>query len=276
MKLLRYGESGHERPGVLDSEGRIRDLSGMFRDLGGETLNPAQLSLLKGMDLSSLPGVKDGSRLGPCVFGTRHFIGVGLNYADHAAETGMPIPREPILFNKAVSSISGPNDPILLPPGAAKVDWEIELALVIGQRAWQVSEGTALEYLAGFCICNDLSERSWQLEGSGQWLKGKSAPSFGPIGPWLVTPDEIPDPMALSLVLEVNGEVMQFGSTATMIFGPAFLIAYISRYMILEPGDVITTGTPPGVGMGRNRYLASGDHLHLAITSLGEQAYDVL
>lgn len=276
MKYLRYGPPGEERPGLLDGDGCIRDLGGVFADLAGDCLDPSRLSDLTTGDIALLPRVEGDVRLGSCVVGTRHFIGIGLNYADHAAETGMPIPSEPIVFNKAPSCIGGPNDPIPVPPGAFKVDWEVELALVIGRRAWQVSEAQALDYLAGYCICNDVSERAWQLEGTGQWLKGKSAPGFGPLGPWLVTPDEIPDPLSLGLTLEVNGETMQSGSTATMIFGPAYLVSYLSRFMALEPGDVITTGTPPGVGMARGRFLKPGDQVRAAVAGLGEQANAVV
>lgn len=275
MRFLRYGEPGRERPGILDQDNSIRDLGGIIGDLSVDRLDPTRLSAFADMDLSSLPYVDGTVRLGPCVAGTGQFIGIGLNYADHAEETGMPIPHEPIVFNKAPSSISGPNDPIPIPPGATKIDWEVELALVIGRRAWQVHEREALDFLSGYCICNDLSERAWQLEGTGQWLKGKSAPGFGPLGPWLVTKDEIPNPMALSLTLEVNGERMQSGSTSTMIFGPAYLIAYLSRFMVLEPGDVITTGTPPGVGMARKRFLKPGDWVHAEVSGLGEQLYIV-
>lgn len=271
MKLLRYGDPGRERPGILDEDHGIRDLGVILGDLSGDELDPVRLSALADIDLTTLPRVDHGVRLGPCITGTRNFIGIGLNYADHAEETGMPIPDEPIVFNKAPSSISGPYDPICVPPGSTKVDWEVELALVIGQRAWQIRESDALDFLSGYCICNDVSERAWQMGGTGQWVKGKSAPGFGPLGPWLVTKDEIPDPMALSLQLEVNGIKMQSGSTATMIFGPANLIAYLSRFMVLEPGDVITTGTPPGVGMAHNRFLNSGDWVRAAVSGLGEQ-----
>ncbi|OBS10378.1 fumarylacetoacetate hydrolase family protein [Acidihalobacter prosperus] len=275
MKYLRYGEPGRERPGVLDDAGVIRDLGGRCDDLAGDALDPARLMALTGADLASLPAVDAGVRLGPCVAATRQFIGIGLNYADHAAETGMPIPQEPIVFNKAPGCMAGPNDAIPVPPGAAKVDWEVELALVIGRRAWQVEEADALGHLAGYCICNDVSERAWQLEGTGQWLKGKSAPGFGPLGPWLVTPDEVPDPLSLAMTLEVNGETMQSGSTATMIFSPAYLVSYLSRFMVLEPGDVITTGTPPGVGMARGRFLRPGDRVRARVAGLGEQVNEV-
>ncbi|AOV17288.1 2-hydroxyhepta-2,4-diene-1,7-dioate isomerase [Acidihalobacter aeolianus] len=275
MKYLRYGEPGRERPGVLDDAGVIRDLGGRCDDLAGDALDPARLMALTGADLASLPAVDAGVRLGPCVAATRQFIGIGLNYADHAAETGMPIPQAPIVFNKAPGCMAGPNDAIPVPPGAAKVDWEVELALVIGRRAWQVEEADALGHLAGYCICNDVSERAWQLEGTGQWLKGKSAPGFGPLGPWLVTPDEVPDPLSLAMTLEVNGETMQSGSTATMIFGPAYLVSYLSRFMVLEPGDVITTGTPPGVGMARGRFLRPGDRVRARVAGLGEQVNEV-
>lgn len=271
MKFLRYGEPGHERPGVLDQAGCIRDLSGLFMDLSGEHLDPAKLSSWIDADLNTLPLVDHEVRIGPCVTNTRHFIGIGLNYADHAVETGMPIPKEPIVFNKAPSCITGPYDPIELPPNAQKADWEVELAMVIGRRAWQVEEGQALAHLSGYCICNDISERAWQMEGTGQWLKGKSAPGFGPLGPWLVTHDELEDPLSLDLLLEVNGKPMQSSSTSNMIFGPAYLIAYLSHFMVLEPGDIITTGTPPGVGLGRNQFLKPNDRIKASVSGLGEQ-----
>lgn len=276
MKFFRHGTPGAERPGMLDPEGRLRDLSGLIDDLGGAVLDPDALAELGARDIAALPLVDEAVRIGPCVAGTRHFLAIGLNYADHAAETGMPTPQEPIVFNKAPNCIAGPYDAIPVPPGATKVDWEVELALVIGRRAWQVSEADALGHLAGYCICNDVSERAWQLEGTGQWLKGKSAPGFGPLGPWLVTPDEVPDPLSLAMALEVNGETMQSGSTATMIFGPAFLVSYLSRFMVLEPGDVITTGTPPGVGMARGRFLKPGDRVRAMVAGLGEQVNEVV
>ncbi len=272
LKLIRYGAQGAEKPGLLDAEGKLRDLSGHVADIIGATVDDATLNRLRAIDPTTLPLVPDSARLGPCIGDTRHFIAIGLNYADHAAESNMPIPKEPIVFSKATSSIAGPNDACPFPPGATKVDWEVELAIVIGRRAYRVSEAEALDYVAGYCVCNDLSERVWQLERAGQWIKGKSAPGFGPLGPWLVTRDEVPDPLVLELTLDVNGERKQTGSTSTMIFGPAYLISYLSQFMALEPGDVITTGTPPGVGMARNQYLKPGDALRLSITGLGEQS----
>lgn len=272
MKLVRYGAEGAEKPGLVDGQGRLRDLSGHVADITGATVDDATLSRLRAIDPAQLPLVPAATRLGPCIGNTRHFIAVGLNYADHAAEANMPIPQEPIIFSKAPSSIAGPYDACFLPEGATKVDWEVELAVVIGRRAYRVSEVQALDHVAGYCICNDLSERAWQLERSGQWMKGKSAPGFGPLGPWLVTRDEIQNPLALDLTLDVNGERKQTGSTSTMIFGPAFLISYLSQFMALEPGDVITTGTPPGVGMASNQYLKSGDSVRLSISGLGEQS----
>lgn len=257
--------------------GELRDLSGKVDDIAGHALRRESLNWLRALDPAVLPIVHGGPRLGPPVAGVRKFIGVGLNYADHAAETGQPIPVEPVLFAKAASSICGPNDDVVLPPGAEKGDWEVELAVAIGERACRVSETEAMQHVAGYLICNDVSERAYQLEGTGQWLKGKSADTFGPLGPWLVTTDEIPDPQALSMYLEVNGEPMQTGSTATMIFGVASLVSYISRFMTLEPGDIITTGTPPGVGLGRKpqRFLRPGDVMRLTIEGLGEQRQKV-
>lgn len=271
MKLIRHGAAGAEKPGLVNAEGKLRDLSAHIPDITGAALDDATLGRLRALDPAQLPLVPAGTRLGACVGGTRHFIAIGLNYADHAAESNMPIPQEPIVFSKAPSSIAGPNDACTLPQGATKVDWEVELAIVIGRRAYQVSEAQALDYVAGYCVCNDLSERVWQLERSGQWMKGKSAPGFGPIGPWLVTRDEVPNPLALELTLDVNGERKQTGSTSTMIFGPAFLISYLSQFMMLEPGDIITTGTPPGVGMASNQYLKPGDTVRLSVQGLGEQ-----
>lgn len=278
MKLIRYGEPGKERPGMLGPNGELRDLSGKIDDIAGTVLSKEGLDRLRALDPAVLPIVHGDPRLGPPVAGVRKFIGVGLNYADHAAETGQPIPAEPVLFTKAVSSICGPNDDVILPPGAEKGDWEVELAVVIGEPARRVSETQAMQHVAGYMICNDVSERAYQLEGTGQWLKGKSADTFGPLGPWLVTTDEIADPQALPMFLEVNGEPMQKGSTATMIFGVASLVSYISRFMTLEPGDIITTGTPPGVGLGQKppRYLRPGDVMRLWIEGLGEQCQKVV
>jgi 2,4-didehydro-3-deoxy-L-rhamnonate hydrolase len=273
MKFLRYGPSGHERPAVVDAQGTLRDISSLCTDLTGSALSRASLLRIARADLQSLPVVPAGERLGPCVGGTRNFIAVGLNYADHAAESGLAVPKEPVLFNKAPSCIAGPNDPLIIPRGSQKTDWEVELAIVIGERASYVSESDAANVIAGYCICHDVSERAFQLEGTGQWTKGKGCPSFGPVGPWLVTPDEVGNVQSLAMWLDVNGERMQTGSTATMVFGVHFLVSYISRFMALEPGDIITTGTPPGVGMGKKppRYLAAGDVVRLGIDKLGAQ-----
>jgi 2,4-diketo-3-deoxy-L-fuconate hydrolase len=273
MKLLRFGPEGQEKPGLLDSEGRIRDLSGILPDISGPAIRAGLLARLAGVDPASLPLAPAGVRIGPCVGQVGNFIAVGLNYSEHATETGAEIPSEPILFNKAPSCIVGPYDDVVLPPGSVKSDWEVEIAFVIGKRASYVTEADALDYIAGYTICNDVSEREYQLEHGGQWMKGKCCPTFGPIGPWLVTPDEIPDPQNLTLWLDVNGERVQKSSTRTMIFPIAHLIAYISRFMILEPGDLVTTGTPPGVGLGMKpeRYLKKGDVMTLSVEGLGEQ-----
>jgi 2,4-didehydro-3-deoxy-L-rhamnonate hydrolase len=278
MKLVRFGPAGQEKPGLVDADGRIRDLSAHVRDLAGDELSPKRLTRLRGIDPASLPEVPAETRLGPCVGAVRNFVAVGLNYSDHAAETGSPIPAEPILFNKAPSCIVGPNDDTIIPKGAKKLDWEVELAIVIGERASYVHANNAFDYVAGFCICNDVSEREFQLERGGTWSKGKGCPTFGPLGPWLVTPDEIPDVQNLSMWLDVNGERRQTGSTATMIFNCAQIVSYTSHFMILEPGDVITTGTPPGVGLGMKppRYLEAGDVVTLSIEGLGEQRQQVI
>ena len=273
MKLLRYGAPGSEKPGLLDGDGNIRDLSGIVPDIGGAWLDDNNLDRIRTADIAVLPLVDKRQRIGTCVTTPVNFIAVGLNYADHAAESGMPIPSEPILFSKAPNCIVGPSDDVIIPPASSGLDWEIELAFVIGKRAWNVEESNAMQHIAGFCICNDVSERSWQLEGTGQWLKGKSAPTFGPLGPWLVTGDEIGDIGNLKMELKVDGKTMQSGSTKTMIFGVSFLVSYISRFMELLPGDVITTGTPPGVGMGMKPpiFLKPGNVMELAIEGLGEQ-----
>jgi 2-keto-4-pentenoate hydratase/2-oxohepta-3-ene-1,7-dioic acid hydratase in catechol pathway len=273
MKLVRFGPAGEERPGLIDSDGRIRDLSEIIPDISGPTLSRETLRSLKAADPSSLPIAPDGARIGPCVGDVGNFIAVGLNFADHAAETGAPIPPEPILFNKAPSCIVGPNDDVVIPKSSKKTDWEVELAIVIGERASYVGASDALDYVAGFCICHDVSEREFQLERGGTWSKGKGCPTFGPLGPWLVTKDEIADVQNLPMWLDVNGERMQSGSTSTMIFNCAQLVSYISHFMILEPGDVITTGTPPGVGMALKppRFLKAGDVVTLGIEGLGEQ-----
>ncbi|MGP9821325.1 fumarylacetoacetate hydrolase family protein [Salinarimonas sp. NSM] len=273
MKLVRYGAPGEERPGLIDADGAIRDLSGEIPDISGPVLAPQTLTRIAALDPASLPKAPDGVRLGACIGDVGHFIAVGLNYADHAAETGSPIPAEPILFSKAPSCIVGPNDDVMLPKGSQKTDWEVELAIVVGRRASYVAANEALDYVAGYCVCNDVSEREFQMERGGQWMKGKSAPTFGPLGPWLVTADEVGDPQDLALFLDVNGARMQTGSTRTMIFSCAQLVSYISHFMVLEPGDVITTGTPPGVGLGMKppRYLKDGDVVRLGIEKLGEQ-----
>ena len=273
MKLVRFGPPGQEKPGLVDTDGTIRDLSGVVSDIDGTTLSRQSLDRLRGMDAKSLPAAPAGARIGPCVGNVRNFIAVGLNFADHAKETGAPIPAEPILFNKAPSCIVGPNDDIVIPRGSQKTDWEVELCIVIGERASYVGANEAMNYVAGFCICNDVSEREYQLERSGQWMKGKGCPTFGPLGPWLVTPDEIADVHSLSMWLDVNGEKMQRGSTKTMIFNVPKIVSYTSHFMILEPGDVITTGTPPGVGLGMKppKFLKAGDVVTLGIEGLGEQ-----
>jgi 2-keto-4-pentenoate hydratase/2-oxohepta-3-ene-1,7-dioic acid hydratase in catechol pathway len=278
MKLLRYGEIGQERPGILDAGGQIRDLSGVVGDLAGVALGRESLNRIKGLDLGSLPVVEGRPRIGAPVGVVPKFLGIGLNYRDHAEETGMPIPEIPIVFAKASSCVSGPYDPVLVPKGFERMDFEVELAVVIGSRAKNVAQADALSFVAGYAICNDVSERSLQVGGPGEWIKAKSHDSFGPLGPWLVTTDEIPDPQKLDLTLDLNGARMQTGSTATMIFGVAELVSYISKYMTLVPGDVITTGTPPGVGMARKPrvFLKPGDELHLTVSGLGEQRLKVM
>ena len=276
MKLLRYGEPGRERPGMLDQDGNIRDLSVLTRDLCGGVLEV--LPALRGIDAGALPIVAGDVRLGPPVAATGKFICIGLNYADHAAESGMDVPPEPVIFMKATSAICGPNDPIVIPRGSQKTDWEVELAVVIGRSAKHVSKSEAMGHVAGFAVTNDVSERDFQIERQGQWTKGKSCDNFGQIGPWLVTPDEIADPQNLKMWLRVNGETMQDGSTATMVYGVAHLISYLSGFMTLHPGDVISTGTPPGVGLGQNppRYLKAGDVVELGIAGLGSQRQEVV
>lgn len=278
MKLLRHGTPGNERPGLLDAEGRIRDLSAAIPDLAGDALLPASLARLRALAWRDLPLVSGAPRLGSCVAQTGKFICIGLNYADHAAESGMPAPAEPVVFMKATSAICGPNDDVVIPRGSKKTDWEVELGVVIGKPAKYVSRETALDHVAGYCVINDLSEREFQLEGTGQWVKGKSADTFGPIGPWLVTADEIADPQRLELFLEVDGQRRQKGSTAAMIFPIAHLISYLSRFMSLQPGDIISTGTPPGVGHGQRPplYLRPGQTMRLGIAGLGEQRQRVV
>ena len=279
MKLLRYGPVGQEKPGMLDAAGKLRDLSGTVADIAGDTLSPAGLAKLKALDPASLPLVSGNPRLGACIGNVGKFIAVGLNYSDHAAETGAAVPKEPILFMKATSSIVGPNDTVVIPKKSVKTDWEVELAIVIGTKANYVDEADALKHVAGYCIVNDVSEREFQAERGGQWTKGKSADTFGPMGPWLVTPDEIADIQALDMFLDVSGQRRQTGTTKTMIFGVRFLVHYISQFMTLHPGDVITTGTPPGVGLGIKPtpvFLKPGDDMHLGIQGLGEQRQKVV
>jgi 2-keto-4-pentenoate hydratase/2-oxohepta-3-ene-1,7-dioic acid hydratase in catechol pathway len=278
MKLLRYGSVGQERPGILDSEGRIRDLSAEILDIAGSALLPAELARLRSIAPSSLPLVEGNPRIGPCVAGTGKFICIGLNYSDHAAETGATVPPEPIIFMKATSAIVGPNDQIEIPRGSEKTDWEVELGVVIGKTAKYVSEAEAMDHVAGYCVVNDVSERAFQSERQGQWTKGKSCDTFGPIGPWLVTADEVADPQSLKMHLEVNGRTFQNGSSATMIYGVRYLIAYLSQFMSLLPGDIISTGTPPGVGLGQkpNVFLKAGDIVTLGIEGLGEQRQEFM
>jgi 2,4-diketo-3-deoxy-L-fuconate hydrolase len=277
MRLVRYGESGAEKPGLIDEENVLRDLSEEIDDLAGGSLSRATFDKLRALNPKSLAKADPSHRIGPCVGNVGHFIAVGLNYVDHAKESGMEIPKEPILFNKAPSCIVGPHDDVIVPKGSDRLDWEVEIGIVIGEEALYVSEDQAMDHVAGFCLCNDVSERTFQAQRGGQWMKGKSAPTFGPIGPWLVTPDELGDPQAVDLWLDVNGERMQTGSTATMIFGVKTLVSYISQFMRLMPGDVITTGTPPGVGMGMKpeRYLKPGDIITLGGKGLGEQRQTV-
>lgn len=282
MKLLRYGPPGAEKPGILDSSGRVRDLSHVVADISGETLRPAALKALQQIDIDTLPLVdgkpQDDLRLGACVGGIGKFVCIGLNYADHAEEAGMPIPPEPVIFNKWTSSVVGPNDPIQIPRGSVKTDWEVELGIVIGEPGVYIDEADAMNHVAGFCVVNDVSEREFQVERAGTWDKGKGCDTFGPTGPWLVTPDEIADFDALDMWLDVDGQRQQTGSTATMIYRIPHLIAYCSRFMSLQSGDVISTGTPPGVGMGQKppRYLKGGEVMTLGITGLGEQKSSVL
>ncbi|HVH03975.1 MAG TPA: fumarylacetoacetate hydrolase family protein [Amaricoccus sp.] len=273
MKLLRHGPKGAEKPGLLDPDGTIRDLSGVVGDIGGATLSDEGLERLRRLDAGRLPAVDPSVRLGPCVAGTGKFICIGLNYSDHAAETGASVPSEPIVFMKATSAICGPDDPVIIPRGSQKTDWEVELAVVIGRRAKYVAEADALGYVAGYAVSNDVSERAFQIERQGQWTKGKSADHFGPTGPWLVTRDEVADPQDLKLWLKVNGETRQDGSTRTMVYGVAHLVSYLSQFMSLQPGDIISTGTPPGVGMGMKppTYLKAGDVIELGVEGLGEQ-----
>ncbi len=275
MKLVRYGAPGAEKPGLIDANGTLRDLSGIVPDIDGTVLT--DLGRIATTDPASLPAVEGTPRFGPCVAGTGKFICIGLNFSDHAAESGLDVPPEPVVFMKATSAICGPDDGIVIPRGSEKTDWEVELGVVIGKPAKYVSEADALKYVAGYCVVNDVSERAFQAERAGQWTKGKSCDTFGPIGPWLVTADEIPDPQNLSMWLTVNGEMRQSGSTRTMVYGVAFVVSYLSQFMSLQPGDIISTGTPPGVGMGMNppSYLRPGDIVELGIEGLGRQRQTV-
>ena len=278
MKLVRFGDAGAEKPGIVDAQGAIRDLSAYVKDITGDVLGAAGLDKLRKIDTKSLPTAPPGARIGPCVGQVRNFIAVGLNYADHAKETGAPIPKEPILFNKLPNCIVGPNDEVMIPKGSLKLDYEIEIAFVIGKRTRYVEERDALSHIAGYAICNDVSERHFQAERGGQWMKGKCAETFGPLGPWLVTRDEIEDVQDLAMSLDVNGQRRQTGNTKTMIFGIAHCLHYISQFMVLEPGDVVTTGTPPGVALGMKPpvWLKAGDVMTLAIHGLGEQKQKVV
>ena len=272
MKLFRYGPRGHERPGLVDHEGVMRDLSAQIGDICAADLVPSRLDRLRSVETWTLPVIAPGTRLSVPWHGMSKFVCVGLNYKDHAAEAKMALPTEPILFMKTANTLTGPNDPVVLPQGSEKSDWEVELGVVIGTRARYVSEADALSHVAGYCVVNDVSERAFQLERGGTWDKGKCCDTFGPVGPWLVTADEVPDPQKLSLWLEVGGQRMQDGTTADMVFGVAQLVSYISRFMTLEPGDLVATGTPAGVGMGRQRFLKPGDTMRLGISGLGEQS----
>lgn len=278
MKLVRYGDVGQEKPGLIDAQGAIRDLSGSIRDIDGNTLGEDELAKLSNLDVNALPKVTGNPRLGAPVGNVQKLICIGLNYSDHAKESNMPIPEEPVVFMKAISALSGPNDTVILPKGSKKGDWEVELAFVVGKTARNVAESAALDYVAGYCICNDVSEREWQLEHGSQWSKGKSFDTFAPVGPFLVTKDEIADPHNLAMWLEVNGKRMQTGNTSTMIFGVQKLLSYLSYFVTLMPGDIVSTGTPPGVGMGIKPapvFLKAGDTMRLGIDGLGEQKQDV-
>ncbi len=278
MKLVRYGKPGKEKPGLIDPDGRVRDLSDVIPDFAGEHLSSKNMRKLARLRPATLKLVRGTPRLGSCVGQPGNFIAIGLNYHDHANEAGMQIPKEPIIFNKAQNSISGPNDDIILPKGSVKGDWEIEIAIVIGTRGSYIKESDAMSHIAGFCVCNDVSEREYQVERSGQWVKGKSCPTFGPLGPWLVTPDEIRDPQKLDLWLDVNGARQQTGNTSKMIFSLKHIVSYVSQFMQLDPGDVITTGTPAGVALGRKppNFLKAGDTIRCGVEALGEQASRVV
>ena len=279
MKLLRYGPAGAEKPGLLDAGGNIRCLSGVVRDIDGWALSDASLKMIAGIDPDSLPKVEGNPRLGPCVVRPLNYVCIGLNYADHAAEAGMPVPKEPIIFLKSLSAFNGPNDDVIMPRGSKKLDWEVELGIVIGKTARYVPEHDSLQYVAGYCVCNDVSEREYQLERGGTWDKGKGCDTFGPTGPYVVTKDEVPDPQDLSLWTEVNGKRMQNGNTATMIFGVVKIVSYVSHFITLQPGDVIATGTPPGVGSGIKPepvFLKPGDVMRLGVAGLGIQTQRVI
>lgn len=278
MRLVRFGPRGAEKPGLLDAQGTLRDLSSVIDDIHGPTLAPASLARLRQIDPAILPAAPAGARLGACVGQVPNVVCIGLNYSDHAAETNTPIPGQPIVFNKHTSALAGPNDAVILAPGSVKLDWEVELAIVIGRPAWQVSESEALDFVAGYCLCNDVSERAWQIEMEGQWTKGKSQLGYAPIGPWLLTADEVPDPQAIDLWLDANGTRRQTGNTRTQIFGVATVVAYLSRFMALQPGDVIPTGTPPGVGLGHKPplFLKAGDVMTLGSSVLGMQRQHVV
>ncbi len=278
MKLLRYGPKGREKPGLLDRGGKLRDLAGVIADVNGEAISPKGLARLRKIKPESLPLVRGASRIGACIVNSQKFIGIGLNYSDHAAESGLQVPKEPIVFTKQVSCLSGPNDDVTLPPKSKKSDWEVELGVIIGSRAKNIARKDALAHVAGYCTVNDISEREFQAERSGQWTKGKSYDSFGPVGPWLVTADEVKDPQKLRLWLELNGKRMQDGSTSTMVFSVAFIVAYVSQFFTLLPGDIIATGTPHGVGMGMKpqRFLKPGDTMRVGVDGLGEQLQKVV
>ena len=278
MKLIRHGNSGQEKPGILDADGSFRDLSSIVTDIDGESLSPDSLSSLGQVDLMSLPVVDSTTRLGPCVGNIGKLVCIGLNYSDHAKESGMPIPTEPIVFMKATSAISGPNDNIELVRNSEKTDWEVELGIIIGSHTKYVSEDDALDHVAGYCVVNDISERHWQLERQGNWTKGKSGDTYGPVGPWMVTRDEVPNPQSLDLWLKVNGQTMQNGNTETMIFSVKTIVSYLSQCMSLQPGDVIATGTPPGVGQGMNppQFLKTGDEVETSVAGLGTQKQTVI
>jgi 2,4-didehydro-3-deoxy-L-rhamnonate hydrolase len=278
MKLLRYGPKGKEKPGLLDKTGKIRDLSGVVADITGEVIGPKGLARLRKIKPESLPPVRGNPRIGACIANPQKFVAIGLNYSDHAAESGLQVPPEPVVFTKHVSCLSGPNDDVTIPPKSKKSDWEVELGVIIGTKAKNIPRKGALAHVAGYCTVNDLSEREFQIERAGQWTKGKCYDTFGPVGPWLVTADEVADPQKLHLWLELNGKRVQDGTTATMVYGVEFIVSYLSQFFTLMPGDIITTGTPPGVGMGMKpqRFLKPGDKMKLGIDGLGEQSQVVV